>query len=131
MRILPRARLQVLLGQIHESLRPGGFFLGNVRLDDEYAYSDRRISHYNHLRYSPWIWRHLISSPLMTFNRLRSPDYRELLEEAEFKIRHFEQEPPTDTDMRLLAETRVHPCFQKYSPRDLAEKHLFFAAEKV
>ena len=116
---------------IHRALKPGGIFFATIHLKDLWADTDRRLSRYNHLRYSPWLWENVINSPLMPFNRLRGPDYRELLEEAGFKIRHFELEPPTDADMRLLAETRVHPCFQKYSPRDLAEKHLFFAAEKV
>ena len=42
------------------------------------------ISKYNNLRYSPWVWENVVNSRLMSFNRLKAPDYRAALEQAGF-----------------------------------------------
>jgi methyltransferase family protein len=115
---------------LSDILKTGGLFLAVVHLKDIYALGDPSISHYNHLKFSPWLWDRVVSSEMMAFNRLKASDYRELLEEAGFRILDFDVEGPTADDLRVLDTIRIHPCFAKYSREELGAKHLFFAAEK-
>ena len=66
----------------------------------------------------------------MSYNRLRAPDYRELLEQAGFELLAFDIEPGTAADLAELEQIPLAKCFQRYSREDLAAKHLFFAARK-
>ncbi len=75
--------------QIHSCLKKGGRFLATVHLWDTHATAENGLSQYNHLKYSPAAWSR-INSPLMSHNRLKAADYRELLETARFKVVHFE-----------------------------------------
>lgn len=125
-----RASLQRSFALLHTALKPGGRFLATIHLKDLYANFDRSITHYNHLKFSPSVWDHVVNSRLMPFNRFKARDYRALLEEAGFAIEAFEVEGPTDADRQLLAKIRVHECFRDYSRDELGAKHLFFVARK-
>lgn len=114
---------------IARCLRPGGQFLATVHLKDLFA-DLGGVSQYNHLRYSPGVWRHLLSSPLMSFNRLKAPDYRELLEAAGFDLAVWEVEAGNAQDLAELERLPLDPSFRKYAREDLAAKHLYFAARK-
>ena len=116
--------------EIHHGLRSGGLFLATVHFVAQFRNPELRPGHYAHLRYSPAIWERCINSSLMSFNRLKGPDYRELLEQAGFRIREFKLTEPTPEDLAELKRTRVHPSFNRYSEPDLAARGVFFVAEK-
>ncbi len=122
--------LRQIFRDLHRALKKGGKFFATIHLKDLFANDDRNITHYNHLRYSERTWKRWINSPLMSYNRLKAPDYRELLTEAGFIIRHFEIEPPTASDLQVLNSIKIDPFFSNYSREDLGAKHLFFVAEK-
>jgi len=127
---IPREAMQWCFAEIHRSLKSGGVFLATVHLRDLFAGSQPGLSKYNQLRYSRETWERWINSPLMSYNRFRAPDYRELLEEAGFEIVHFEVEGGTPEDFKELDAIPVAECFKKYSREDLAAKHLFFVVQK-
>jgi hypothetical protein len=118
-------------GQLRKVLKKGGIFLATVYLFDVNATAQNGLSQYNHLRYSPEVWESWINSRLMSYNRLKARDYRELLEQAGFTIRHFDVTGPTASDLEDLARVPVHPCFSHYSREELGAKNLFFVAEKT
>jgi hypothetical protein len=89
------------------------------------------LSDYGHLTFSPWVWEHLINSPILSYNRFKAPDYRLALEEAGFRVLHFETNPPGEADFAQLKKCRPHRSFTSYSAEDLAARHLFIVAEKV
>ncbi len=89
-----------------------------------------QVSKFHQFKYSPETWKRWFSSALMSYNRLRAPDYRTLLEEAGFRIAHFEVEPGKPADFERLNKIRIADCFKHYSPEDLAARHLFFVAQK-
>ena len=124
---VPRDSLSSIFRLLHQSLKPGGFFLSTVHLRDLFADADPGITPYNHLRYSPWIWDRLVCSPLMSYNRLKAPDYRQLLLDAGFVIREFQVDPGHP---ELLEKIQIHPNFRSYSKEDLSAYHLFWAAQK-
>jgi len=116
--------------QVFQVMKSGGKFLATVYLNDVNATPQNGLSQYNHLRYSPDIWEKWINSPLMSYNRLKARDYRELLEQAGFHVRHFDVTGPTAGDLEELARIPVHECFKHYTREELGAKNLFFAAEK-
>ena len=124
---VPKPVLREIFAVVARSLKPGGIFMGTIHLHDLFADSDRTITPYNHLRYSPWFWEKVISSPLMAYNRLKGPDYRQILEESGLRLLSFEVDPGKPD---LLATVKVHPFFHKYSSEELAADHLFFVAQK-
>ncbi len=116
---------------VHGILKPGGLFMVPVHLFDIYSNSDPHISVYNHLRYSRRFWKSVVSSDMMTFNRLKSPDYRSALEGAGFEIIEFHVDYGTEAELQALRSLEIHPEFlSKYTNKELSEKHLFFVARK-
>jgi len=127
---IPRDAMRWCFGQIHNCLKPGGLFLATIHLRDLYADADKTISDYNHLRYSADEWENRINSPLMSYNRFKARDYRELLEEAGFELAAFEVEQGTEAHLRQLEAIKIDACFGRYSREELAARHLFFIARK-
>ena len=123
---IPKEVLPECFARIHASLESSGVFLGTVHLRDLMAGGPK----YNQLRYSKETWERWINSPLMSYNRLRAPEYSEVLQQAGFTLPGFEIEAGTAEDLAELDRTPIAPCFQGYSRADLAAKHLFFAARK-
>ncbi len=114
----------------HACLNPGGLVLATTHLVGHFRNPSLRAGQYQHLTPSPWIWENVFNSSLMSFNRLKPPDYRQLLEQSGFRILEFQVERPTAEDLAELARTRIHPSFNHYSPEDLAARLVFFVAEK-
>jgi SAM-dependent methyltransferase len=127
---IPPAGLRRCFQVIRDSLKPGGLFLSTTHLMDLYAHEDSRITPYNNLKFSGKSWNRWVNSSIMSFNRLKAPDYLELLREAGFKIVHHEVNAPTREDYAQLDRVKVHPEFAHYSREELAAKHLFFVAER-
>lgn len=115
---------------IHHALKPGGLFLATIHLRPLYGGLEMGAAHYDHLTYSPEAWARF-GSRIMSYSRLKAPDYRRLLGEAGFALRHFEIEPATPAELAAFDRTPIHPSFAHYSRGDLSARHLFFVAEKA
>ena len=124
---VPKATLREIFGWVVRAMKPGAVFMATIHLRDLFADGDSSITPYNHLQYSPEFWARCINSPLMSYNRLKAPDYRALLEESGLRLLKFEVEPGHPA---RLEKIRIHPCFAGYSREELAAHHLFFAAQK-
>ena len=123
--------LDECLRLIHGLLKPGGCFMAEVHLFDVHANSDPSISRYNHLRFSKEYWDAKVNSRLMSFNRLKSRDYREALERAGFEIADFQVTRGPQEAIEELGRLGIHPEFlSRYSMEELSEVFLFFCARK-
>lgn len=127
---IPRPVLQAIFKEVHGCLKPGGLFHASVHFVGQFRSPDLRAGQYEHLRYSPEVWENRINSTLMSFNRLKGPDYRELLESAGFRLREFRLTAATPEEIADLKRAGVHPSFHRYSGADLAARGVFFVAEK-
>ena len=128
---IDRPQLIECFKEMFKSLRPGGWFICTNHLFDIYSNTDKSISIYNHLRYSERFWRTLVNSKMMSFNRLKSRDYRELLELSGFEIIEFHITHGDEADIKSLRSLKIHPEFSsRFSEKELSEKHLYFVARK-
>ncbi len=128
---VPVSAIASCFSQIYQSLKLGGLFLATIHLRDILAGSFQTgLVKYHQLKYSPRDWERWINSPLMSFNRLRAPDYKAFLEQAGFELLHFEVEPGTAEELKELDQVHIAECFQRYKREDLAARHLFFVARK-
>jgi hypothetical protein len=127
---IPKAVQLAIFQELHACLKPGGLFHATVHFVGQFRSPLLQQGQYEHLRYAPEIWEKWINSSLMSFNRLKGPDYQETLAQAGFRLREFKLTAPTEADLAELKRTRVHSCFSRYSEQDLAARGLFFVAEK-
>ena len=127
---IDKTNLQHLFSELFRSLKPGGLLMGAAHLVGQFRSPGLRVGQYAHLQPSPWVWENIFNSSLMSFNRLKGPDYRQLLEQAGFRVLTFEVEGPNADDLAELKRTKIHPCFRHLTAEDLAAKLVFFIAEK-
>ncbi len=131
MQHIPPQVLPGVLKEIHGCLKSGGLFHATIHFVGHFRDPFLRQGHYEHLRYSPATWERWINSSIMSFNRLKGPDYRQAIEQAGFKLREFNLTQPTAADMAELQRTLVHPCFKHYTDQDLATLGVFVVAQKT
>lgn len=74
-----------ILAECGRLLRPDGVLSCRIDLEDHYFRFDHSLTRYNFLRYSERAWS-LANSPLHYQNRLRYPDYVQLVRDAGFEI---------------------------------------------
>ena len=127
---IPKSVQVAIFKDLFISLKPGGLFHATVHFVGQFSSPYLQQGQYEHLRLSPETWERWINSSLMSFNRLKGPDYREILEQAGFRIREFRLTTATTNDLAELKRTRVHPSFNLYSEQDLAARGVFFVAER-
>ena len=127
---IDRANLAVCFRMLYRALKPRGLFFAEVYVRDYYADSDPHISPFNHLKFPPWWWDHVVNSKIMTLNLLKARDYRELLEQAGFVVETFDVATSTEVELAQLDKLKIHKCFAQYSHEELAGRNLFFVARK-
>ena len=115
---VPPDEIGRILAECRRLLRADGLLSCRIDLRDHYSYFDRTISPYNFLRFSPRTWR-LVNPPLAYQNRLRYPDYAELLERAGFEIVSENVLRPTAADLAVLRTLDLAEPFARRALEDL------------
>ena len=124
---IPGADLAEIFRECFRLLRPGGAFSCRIDLQDHYAYFDHSLSRYHFLRYSDRAWS-LVNSPLHHQNRLRSPEYLQLVRDAGFELVAEKPSGPSEAGLKELESLPLAPRFRKYPPEDLGVTVLSFVA---
>ena len=125
---IPAPDLAEIFAECRRLLRPGGAFSCRIDLQDHYAYFDRSLSRYNFLRYSDRTWG-LVNSPLHYQNRLRAPEYLELVREAGLELVASNPSGPSEAGRTELEALPLAPRFRKYPPEELGVTVLSFVAK--
>jgi SAM-dependent methyltransferase len=124
---IPGADLGEIFRECFRLLRPGGPFSCRIDLQDHYAYFDRSLSRYHFLRYSDRAWS-IVNSPLHHQNRLRSPEYLQLVREAGFELVVEKPSGPSEEGRVELARLPVAERFRGFTPDELGVTVLSFVA---
>jgi SAM-dependent methyltransferase len=124
---IPGAELAEIFRECYRLLRPGSAFSCRIDLQDHYAYFDRSLSKYNFLRYSDRAWS-LVNSPLHHQNRLRSPEYLQLVRDAGFELAVEKPSGPSEAGLKELESLPLAPRFRRYPPEELGVTVLSFVA---
>lgn len=126
---IPGADLAGIFRECHRLLRTGGAFSCRIDLQDHYAYFDRSLSKYNFLRYSDRAWR-LVNSPLHHQNRLRSPEYLQLVLRAGLELVAEKPSGPSEAGLKELESLPLAQRFRRFPPEDLGVTVLSFVATR-
>lgn len=127
MYLAPQA-VRELLCALAANMAAGDLFILGVKCYDLYSDCDPGLSPYNKWTYSPLVWERLISSRLMSFNRLTAADYRRMLLQCGFKLLFFEETRPTSAELEGLQSLRIHPSFEHVPREELASKEFLAVA---
>jgi SAM-dependent methyltransferase len=124
---IPGTELAGIFRECLRLLRPGGAFSCRIDLQDHYAYFDRSLSKYNFLRYSDRAWS-LVNSPLHHQNRLRSPEYLQLVRDAGFELVVEKPSGPSEAGLKELESLLLAPRFRRFPPEEVGVTVLSFVA---
>jgi SAM-dependent methyltransferase len=127
---VPPDVLRPLFARTLRLLRPGGWTCHAIDNSDHWSHRHAQLSRVNFLRYSDRTFAFLNRfNPLDYQNRLRHPDYADLLRGAGFEIVIARSEPETKvlTDLDTLP---VADRFRAYPPVDLARLDSYFVARR-
>jgi SAM-dependent methyltransferase len=124
---IPAPDLAEIFAECRRLLRPGAPFSCRVDLQDHYAYFDSSLSRYNFLRYSDRTWG-LVNSPLHYQNRLRAPEYLELVRGAGLELVVSNPSRPSDQRRAELEALPLAARFREYPVDELGVTVLSFVA---
>jgi SAM-dependent methyltransferase len=127
---IPPPAIHQILVECARILKAGGVMSHRVDMVDHFAYFDSHISEYNFLKFSDATWS-LLTSPLAYTNRLRYPDYLQLMKAAGFEVLTEGVEQPTAADLETLRRLKLAPRFRTgYSLQELGAKRFQVALRK-
>jgi hypothetical protein len=111
---IEKAETREVVGNIHRILKPGGFSIHQIGIDDHLSHYDRRASPMNYLRYSDAAWKIFFQNEVQYFNRLLMRDWLELFERGGFVLL---EKIAGHADIDSLP---IHPKYRHYDPEDLS-----------
>ncbi|MGE4218228.1 MAG: class I SAM-dependent methyltransferase [Alphaproteobacteria bacterium] len=121
--------------QIHAEavrlLRPGGLYIANLRLDDQYAIADPALPRFHFLRFSHRNWNRWFDNAFTPMNRLRPSDHARLLEGLPFERLLWQVEGGGPAEQAELARCPPHRDFAAYAPEDLSATRLTFVLRRT
>ena len=124
---IPGDDLAQIFAESRRLLRPGGAFSCRIDLQDHYSYFDPNLSRYHFLRFSDRAWA-LVNSPLHFQNRLRAPEYMELVRRAGFDVVRETPSGPNEKGREELAKLQLAERFRGMPADELGVTILSFVA---
>ena len=116
---IPPDVLQEIFHESYRLLKPGGAACHLVDHSDHWEHNDKSLSRVNFLKYSDSFFRWTNINSLNYQNRLRHPEYIEMLHKAGFRLAR-EEHKVDEASLRYLARMRLAERFRKFSNEDLA-----------
>lgn len=117
--------------EVARLLRPGGYYIATIRLDDQYALSDPTLSRFNFLRYDEARWTCWFANPFTPLNRLGAADHRALLDGLPFEIVAWCTRGGGPAELAELDRIRPAACFAHRPRADLALTGLRFILRRL
>jgi SAM-dependent methyltransferase len=111
---VPRESVPRLCGDMYRVLKPGGYLIHQIGIDDHLAHYDAACSHKQYLAFSDRTWKRYFENVVQYINRLQASDWLRLLGQAGFELRERSEETAD------ISRLNVDPLYQGYSREDLA-----------
>ncbi len=121
------AGLPEFIGTISSLLKPGGFSLHQIGLDDHLAHYDRRALPKQLLHYGDRVWALRFANGVQYVNRVSLDAFREMFIASDFEA----ISTATDQNSSAFVRGKVAPCFGNQSEESLAAVRAFFVHRKV
>jgi hypothetical protein len=121
---VPRPILPRLFAEFRRVASDHSAMVHWVILSDQFAMFDANIGPFNFLQFSEEKWRRL-ESPLISNNRYRIQEYRDLFAKAGFVMKAEENKPGRIEDLKRI---QLAPEFQGFSTEDLLVLDSLFTA---
>ena len=83
---IPAENVEELARNIRRVLRPGGYSIHQIALNDHIGLYDRKVSEKNYLRYSDTTWKRYFENKVQYFNRLQASDWLGLFSRNGFTL---------------------------------------------
>ena len=125
---IPKEIVEAIFREAVRILRPGGVMCHFVDNSDHWEHSDRTISRVNFLRFSDNTFRWMQSDGLYQ-NRLRHPEYAEMLRNSGLRLEREERIVDTKS-LSALDCLPIAARFRSFSKEDLAALDSYFLAIK-
>ena len=116
---IPPDVIQDIFYESYRLLKPGGVACHLIDHSDHWEHHDKSISRVNFLKYSDSFFRWTYINSLNYQNRLRHPEYIEMLHNAGFRL-VSEEHNVDEASLRYLAQIQLADRFRKFSNEDLA-----------
>lgn len=111
---VPQAHVERLCADMYRVLKPGGFSIHQIGIDDHLSHYDPACSHKQYLTYSDRTWKRFFENTVQYINRLQMSDWLRAFESAGFAVRETMCESADISGLRIAAQ------FRTYSEADLA-----------
>jgi cyclopropane fatty-acyl-phospholipid synthase-like methyltransferase len=119
-----RSFIEESIGHMFRMLKPGGYCIHQVGIDDHLAHYDSKVSKKNYLRYSLTNRKYLFENIVQYHNVLQGEDYHRYFRNAGFEIVDI------DRECCDIAGLRVHRDWVNYSREDLETTILTIVCRK-
>ena len=110
---VPKKYTEGLVENIYRSLKPGGYSIHQIGIDDHLTHYDASESPKKYICYSDAVWKIFFENNIQYFNRMQMSEWIDLFEQRGLK---FIDKIPYYCD---ISDINVHPRFQKYPDEDL------------
>lgn len=116
---IPPDVLQDIFHESYRLLKRGGVACHWIDPSDHWEHQDKSLSRVNFLKYSDAVFRLTSINPINYQNRLRHPEYVEMLRTAGFRLIREERQVD-EPSLRCLTSMRIAKRFHRFSAEDLA-----------
>ncbi len=116
---VPPDVIQDIFHESYRLLKPGAVACHLVDHSDHWEHNDKSLSRVNFLKYSDAVFRWTYINSLNYQNRLRHPEYIEMLQKAGFRLVR-EEHTLDEASLQHLPQMRLAKRFSTFSNEDLA-----------
>lgn len=119
--------LEGILKEFNRVLAPNGIMSHNIDLSDHFAHLDKSITIYNFLQYTDAQWQRIDNS-IQPQNRLRIPDYLNMLTRTGFKLidKHY-----CIGNSSLLKGIKLDSKYANYTQEEILVSHVELILKKA
>lgn len=126
---VPAPVIRRIFSEARRILKPGGWMLHVVDPSDHFEHDDDSISPINFLQFSEAEFARF-NTDFCFQNRLRAPNYRQLIESAGFEVVHWESRHNAAAAV-CLPNLTLHPDFAKFTSEEICAMSLRIVARKT